>query len=874
MKEVTYTKSSEWVSPAHPDRAADCIASEIINKIYSLDGKNAHAAIEVAIFDNKVIVGGEAKTTLDLSPEALKPIVQHVLREVGYNLTLREKFSKEDVYIDSDYEVLSFVNKQSPDIAKGTTDLINGEPGFNDQGTYCGFASNKTKNRLSYEHYLATSLGEFLYRKAKQTDFLGVDIKILVQVKYSMDNDKFIGVQGITVACPTVRYSDKCKEYWKSEKDFDDFCLATIRSYCADWFFMNFNYELDMDKLLINGTGVYHSHGPKADAGLCLSENTLVECLDSTKKIRDIKVGDMVYTDTGLSRVSSIYNNGEKPTAIIETFRGHTIEATLNHPFLVAVEDGDPIWKTAAELKEGDCLIKRKNFKDIQKDAHTIKLLFFKRNKGNKKIEERSKRIIDTHSNDFYYHLGWLVGDGNVTHKDYLDFIYNPYEKEEKETIQRVLTNIYGKENVYCYEYSKITKGNTSRYDSRFKIISQDFKKELLLKCGIEEVAAPYKKVPLIVWKSSSEHQCSFLSGLFDTDGCASKIGGRNKTTSSLVLTSSSLDLLQEVAILLNRNGIQSSIYKHYNREHISKVVGFVKASIGYNLSITGYNSVKNFIEKIGFRLNRKQKRLEDNFKKMVRRGDTIKYVNNRKLIKEVLKKSLFGKDKKYRKFYDKSSYRNKKLILADSLYKILEVSKNKNTPEYAKLEEIFNYFSHEKIKSIKLSKSRTFDISLEDNKHVFVANGYLVHNTGRKLVVNQCGNFAAGGSMIKPILASDRLLNIYARHIAKVAVDAGLGNEVTVELSASIGQTKIGSLRLIGIEKHYDIIYNYFMGKPFSPNYLNEKWRTLQRNNFNKVVFMNFFGSDRYDVEPWEDTEEDVKELQRLIWDAEHNWK
>ena len=413
MKEVTYTKSSEWVSPAHPDRAADCIASEIINKIYSLDGKNAHAAIEVAIFDNKVIVGGEAKTTLDLSPEALKPIVQHVLREVGYNLALREKFSKEDVYIDSDYEVLSFVNKQSPDIAKGTTDLINGEPGFNDQGTYCGFASNKTKNRLSYEHYLATSLGEFLYRKAKQTDFLGVDIKVLVQVKYSMDNDKFIGVQGITVACPTVRYSDKCKEYWKSEKDFDDFCLATIRSYCADWFFMNFNYELDMDKLLINGTGVYHSHGPKADSAL-----------------------------------------------------------------------------------------------------------------------------------------------------------------------------------------------------------------------------------------------------------------------------------------------------------------------------------------------------------------------------------------------------------------------------------------------------------------------------SGRKLVVNQCGNFAAGGSMIKPILASDRLLNIYARHIAKVAVDAGLGNEVTVELSASIGQTKIGSLRLIGIEKHYDIIYNYFMGKPFSPNYLNEKWRTLQRNNFNKVVFMNFFGSDRYDVEPWEDTEEDVKELQRLIWDAEHNWK
>lgn len=387
---MKYTKSSEWVSVGHPDRCADYIAASIINEIYKKDGKDAHAAIEVALFDNKVIIGGEAKTTLDLTPKGLEKIIFNCLDKIGYNQTLRKKFSKNDVYINEDYEILSFVNPQSPDIAKGTTDLISSEPGFNDQGTYVGYASSKTSNGLSLEHYLATSLGNYLYEYAKQDNHLGIDIKTLIQIEY---NDDLPSIKGITIACPTTRDLFNPRDY--------------ILNILHQWvqtlpsaYQTSFN---NCKEITINGTGSYYGHGSKCDSGL-----------------------------------------------------------------------------------------------------------------------------------------------------------------------------------------------------------------------------------------------------------------------------------------------------------------------------------------------------------------------------------------------------------------------------------------------------------------------------TGRKLVVNQCGNYAAGGSMIKPILASDRLLNLYARHIAKTIVDGGYGDEIIVELSASIGQTKIGSLKINGVNKDYDKIFNYFNNKPLSPNYLNKLWKTLERSNFDEVVFNNFFGSNDYILEPWENTIDDVEELKK----------
>ena len=386
---MVYKKTSEWVSPAHPDRMADIISATIINNIYKENGWNAHAAIEVAIFNNKIIIGGEYSAE-KINFEELKELIRNAIRKIGYTEEYHNKFNKDEVYTVEDYEIIFELNPQSSDIAHGTTNKELEEKGWNDQGTYVGFASSFTGDRLSLEHSLATKLGNLLYQKAKESSNLGIDIKTLI----SCDYDDDIKISNITIACPTV--SDKDKEAIDEIKDvlseFKGYVLKTYNN-------ISFN-----GNLIINGTGVYHKHGSLADSGL-----------------------------------------------------------------------------------------------------------------------------------------------------------------------------------------------------------------------------------------------------------------------------------------------------------------------------------------------------------------------------------------------------------------------------------------------------------------------------TGRKLVVNQCGNYAAGGSMIKPILASDRLLNLYARHIAKVAVDCGLGENVTVELSATIGQKQIGTLNIIG-STHTDALYEYFSKKLISPYSLNKEWKTLERNNFDEVVFNNFFGSCDYVLEPWEDTAEDVSKLLDMI--------
>lgn len=252
---MSYIKSSEWVSPAHPDRVADVISATLINEIYKKDGYNGHAAIEIALFDNKVIVGGEVKTTLDFSSESLTPVARKAIEKIGYNEQLRKKFSKEDVYVAEDYEIMTFVNPQSPDIAFGTTDKVTEEKGWNDQGTYHSYASAGTPNRLSLEHYLATDLGAWLYNHALKSNNLGIDIKTLVQVEYDDKGNK--KVSGVTIAVPTTRED---ATWYQSVKDIYNFWIDSLQPEYKNLFGNEF--------LIINGTGRYHRHGSLGDSGI------------------------------------------------------------------------------------------------------------------------------------------------------------------------------------------------------------------------------------------------------------------------------------------------------------------------------------------------------------------------------------------------------------------------------------------------------------------------------------------------------------------------------------------------------------------------------------------------------------------------------
>jgi S-adenosylmethionine synthetase len=261
------TKISEWVSVGHPDRMADYIASKIISKIYEQDGKNAHAAIEIAVFDNKVIVGGEVTTTLSMTPDVLGPIIKECINKIGYNKQYRNKFVKDDCYVADDYEVLVFVNKQSPDIAMGTTDRANEEPGWNDQGTYVGYCSNELPtNGLSTAHFVATSFGEFLYKYAIQDKHLGLDIKTLV-VHHNYTDSSLDEITNITVAIPTLLTKNENEQY-----------VHNLFKLWAQQQQPAIQKLLKNVQLLINGTGAYKRHGSLGDSGVTGRKLVVNQC--------------------------------------------------------------------------------------------------------------------------------------------------------------------------------------------------------------------------------------------------------------------------------------------------------------------------------------------------------------------------------------------------------------------------------------------------------------------------------------------------------------------------------------------------------------------------------------------------------------------
>ena len=241
--------TSEWVSPAHPDRLADCIAARIIDEITNKDKLNSHAAIEVFITNNKIIIGGEATTTLQLTPSFLEPIIREVLVDIGYNSLLRKKgFTVKEVYIANDYSIESYIIPQSPDIAQG----VGIAKGFNDNGIFFGYAENTNPTNLGMAHAVASELGEFIYKKAlDETSMFGPDIKTLVTV-----NSENI-VTDITVSIRAIP---------SASKEIIDIAVnALIEEFIKenDWVTVS-----EHVKIIINGTGKYSVHGSHGDSGL------------------------------------------------------------------------------------------------------------------------------------------------------------------------------------------------------------------------------------------------------------------------------------------------------------------------------------------------------------------------------------------------------------------------------------------------------------------------------------------------------------------------------------------------------------------------------------------------------------------------------
>lgn len=255
--------SCEFVSSAHPDRLCDNLAAIVINDIQKKDGAKSHAAIEVFATHDSVIFAGEATTSLILDDKYLESVVKRGYDLSGYIPEMRQFWTKEEVVLPEDLEIVNKICPQSPDIALGTTDLGE-DSGYNDQGIFFSSADNTTENHTGYSMFLATRIGEKLQQVSRQSILhpesfpcvLGPDNKVVVTTKLREDGITPTTISAITIAVAHASKDDieQVREYVKSIAVQEATKMGAIITTETQW--------------VINGTGRFVIHGQVSDTSM------------------------------------------------------------------------------------------------------------------------------------------------------------------------------------------------------------------------------------------------------------------------------------------------------------------------------------------------------------------------------------------------------------------------------------------------------------------------------------------------------------------------------------------------------------------------------------------------------------------------------
>jgi S-adenosylmethionine synthetase len=261
---------SESVCEGHPDKICDQISDAVLDEALKLDPAS-HVGVECLVTKNRVIVSGEVKSQAEIDYEA---VAREVIRSLDYT-DPKHNFD----YKTAKVEVL--VHEQSPDIDIGVS-----AGGAGDQGMMFGYATNESKEYMPMPILLAHKLVEGLdmVRKKKQIPYLRPDGKSEVVVSYDKKG-RPAGVDMVVIAVP-----HKEGMRWPDIKpDIYEYVVIPILS--------NYKFKINMDQLIVNGTGQWFIGGPSSDMG------------ETGRKI-------VVDTYGGMGRVGGGCFSGKDPTKV------------------------------------------------------------------------------------------------------------------------------------------------------------------------------------------------------------------------------------------------------------------------------------------------------------------------------------------------------------------------------------------------------------------------------------------------------------------------------------------------------------------------------------------------------------------------------
>ncbi|MGM0439132.1 MAG: methionine adenosyltransferase domain-containing protein [Patescibacteria group bacterium] len=216
-------KTSEAVTPKHPDKICDRISDKILDEVLKQD-ENSRVAVEAMGGHSKVTVMGELTTNADINvPQIVKDIT-------GEN-----------------YEIETNITTQSNEIANGVD-----SGGAGDQGIMVGYACNENEAMIPHEAYLAKDLCKFIYDK------YSVDGKTQITIN---DDNEIVDVVASFMTVSSDELGEIVDQWIKNKRRTKDF--KKHMNPAGDWSTGGF----DADSGLTGRKIVVDGYGPRVPVG-------------------------------------------------------------------------------------------------------------------------------------------------------------------------------------------------------------------------------------------------------------------------------------------------------------------------------------------------------------------------------------------------------------------------------------------------------------------------------------------------------------------------------------------------------------------------------------------------------------------------------
>ncbi len=239
-KSMNYsTFASESVCSGHPDKVCDQVSDAILDAALKIYPKS-RVAVETLVTVDHMTIAGEVTCPQKIDFEN---IARGVVEDLGYTVKEFGFWHKSPVDV--------FVHQQSPDISQGVD-----TGGAGDQGMMFGYAVDETPELMPLPIMLAHALTRAMDElKVTKLKYLRPDGKSEVSVKY--EDSLPVGVDTIVLANP---HDPKISHDQVKFDLYQHAVTPVLKAYKQPL--------INIDKLIVNGTGKWDIGGPATDTGV------------------------------------------------------------------------------------------------------------------------------------------------------------------------------------------------------------------------------------------------------------------------------------------------------------------------------------------------------------------------------------------------------------------------------------------------------------------------------------------------------------------------------------------------------------------------------------------------------------------------------